>query len=171
MKWTEGSAKGFETLYCQNKYDGKLIVHPNGIWSFLCLALDPKGPRARKNNRHTVDEAGIGFILETTRANYLKAKDDTECTFMLMADTMVQNGSWYHLRALFPKNKGYYGNRSDLYFSKTTALPEKVIIYGWDDSLVESYYFHDMNINPGLTEKDFETTNKEYGFHGPIINY
>ncbi len=171
MKWTEGPGKGYETLFCKGKYDNKLIVHPNGIWQFICLSIDPDGPSAMKNNRHSIKEAGIGFVVETIKRNYFKARNDPECTFEIMRNTLLGNKKILHIRAFFPKGRGYYGARINLYFDNNSGLPVKIVTYGWRNELLEEYYFHDMVINPILTDSQFDVENREYGFYGPIIDY
>jgi hypothetical protein len=37
-------------------------------------------------------------------------------------------------------------------------------VYDWSDQLVEDYIYSELRTNPGLSTRDFDPANKEYGF-------
>jgi outer membrane lipoprotein-sorting protein len=58
----------------------------------------------------------------------------------------------------------YYGGRSELLVDKETYLPVKATTWDWNGRLYETYSYHGMKVNVGLTDKDFDPNNKEYNF-------
>lgn len=51
-----------------------------------------------------------------------------------------------------------------LYLDQILGVPIKVSIYDALDALAEEYVFHQISINVGLTDQDFDPDNPEYDF-------
>ena len=67
FKWLEGTAgEGRELIYVKGMYDDKLQVRTGKRDSLfqMQVQLDLHSERATANSRHTMDEAGFGFLLE-----------------------------------------------------------------------------------------------------------
>ncbi|MDA9981844.1 DUF1571 domain-containing protein [Gammaproteobacteria bacterium] len=58
----------------------------------------------------------------------------------------------------------YYAPRGDIWVSKQSLLPVKLEIYDSDGNLYESYVYSSIEINPGLTDLDFDPWNPAYRF-------
>jgi len=43
-------------------------------------------------------------------------------------------------------------------------LPIKIQMFDWDDQLVESYGYENLDLDAGLTDADFNPKNPEYRF-------
>jgi hypothetical protein len=63
-----------------------------------------------------------------------------------------------------PEQRGYATARVEICSHRTLHLPTGVRIWEQDGQLVEHYTYHDYRLNPGLTERDFDTANRDYGF-------
>jgi outer membrane lipoprotein-sorting protein len=63
-----------------------------------------------------------------------------------------------------PKDKGYPAHRTIIDLDRETKFPLSVVSYDWSEELLEKYLFDDLRLNAGLTEKDFDRANREYGF-------
>ena len=59
---------------------------------------------------------------------------------------------------------GYYAYRALLGFDEENHLLIRAVVYDWTDQLVEDYAYNDLRLNPGHTSRDFDPSNKEYGF-------
>ncbi|MBW2702287.1 MAG: DUF1571 domain-containing protein [Deltaproteobacteria bacterium] len=58
----------------------------------------------------------------------------------------------------------YYAPKSEFWLDRKTLMPLKVVTLGWDGKMYESFEYHDLKINPGLTANDFNPDNKKYDF-------
>src|SRR5450755_4441321 len=58
------SERGLQVCYVANQNQGKMRVHPNGLFGiFGFVSLSPRDPRALEKNRHFITEAGLGHLL------------------------------------------------------------------------------------------------------------
>jgi hypothetical protein len=58
----------------------------------------------------------------------------------------------------------HYGSRGEYFFSKRTFMMIKASTWDQRGRLYESYEFLELELNPGLTDQDFDPRNKDYGF-------
>jgi len=167
VKWIEGPDKGTEVLYVRGKNDGKLIAHPTGLLGFKTYHLDPKGRVAMRNHRHPVTEAGIGHLIEIIAENYHKATAAgcAEVRRLLPDDPKAKpRGPRFELIVKGPRKPDYYCKRAVVTFDPKTGLVVAVQVYDWDDLLIEDYRYLHLRLNRGLTERDFDPGNPQYGF-------
>jgi hypothetical protein len=168
MKWIADPHQGRELILCNGRYDGKIQVHESGILGIATISLDPNGSTASKGNLRPIAQAGIYNMAKMLRANIEKRQAsaqtepapqttervvDGQASLCLRSDTM---GSDEH--APYPVGA------AELCFDKTIAMPTEVQFWHKDGRLMEHYKFRDWNLKPGLTEADFDTKNKAYGF-------
>jgi len=164
LKWTEGDEKGTELIYVQGRNDNKLMAHTGGLLKWLTLNLDPRGSIAMKNNRHTVLDAHIGKIIDICDKNYKLSKHLSVGTFEQCGEKMIGGRAQICIKAIFPDDRRFYGGTNYIYVDKEYKFPVAVEIYGWNDELLEKYEYTHIKLNVGLTDKDFDSKNKEYEF-------
>jgi len=58
----------------------------------------------------------------------------------------------------------YYGSKVELWVDEETRLPLAARIYAHDGALYERYEHHDLRVNVGLTDVDFDPDNRAYRF-------
>jgi outer membrane lipoprotein-sorting protein len=58
----------------------------------------------------------------------------------------------------------HYAGRGQYFFSKRTYMMMKAMSWDHDGKLYESYEFTELELNPGLTERDFDHRNRDYDF-------
>jgi hypothetical protein len=66
LRWQEPrELAGQEACYVEGRYNGRMRVRAAGALGALgFVTLDPKDPRARRNSRHAITEAGLGNLIE-----------------------------------------------------------------------------------------------------------
>ncbi|MDD5491581.1 MAG: DUF1571 domain-containing protein [bacterium] len=164
LKWTEGADKGNEAIYVQGKYKNELQVHMGGFLNVYNFSLDPKGSIAMKNNRHAITEAYIGQISYLIKNNYDLYKKSREGSITYEGIQELDGEKTMLFKAIFPEGKGYYAHRMMINIDAKTYLPIRTEIYGWQNEFLEMYYYSNIKINTGLTDKDFDIDNPEYHF-------
>ncbi|MCX7943564.1 MAG: DUF1571 domain-containing protein [Deltaproteobacteria bacterium] len=167
MKWIKDPYKGREMIYVEGWNDNKIKAHEGGLIGVVTVNLDPRGSMAMKGNRHPVTDMGIGNLLKVVQTNINRAKKlgDT-IKVVKLGEEKIFGVDTIKLEAIFPKEKekGYYCYRAILWIDKEKKLPRKIMVYDWEDQLVEDYSYENLQFNVGLTDKDFDPSNKEYNF-------
>lgn len=167
MKWIKDPYKNREMIYVEGWNDNKIKAHEGGLMGVVSVNLDPKGSMAMKGNRHPVTDMGIGNLLKVVQTNVNRAKKNGDSiTVIKSGEEKVFGVDSIKLEATFPqeKDKGYYCYRAVFWVDKDKKLPIKIMVYDWDNQLVEDYSYENLKFNVGLTEKDFDPSNKEYNF-------
>jgi len=167
MKWIKDPYKNREMIYVEGWNDNKIKAHEGGLMGVVSVNLDPKGSMAMKGNRHPVTDMGIGNLLKVVQSNIARAKKNGDSiTVVKLGEEKVFSVDTIKLEATFPKEKekGYYCYRAVFWADKERKLPVKIMVYDWDDQLVEDYAYENLKFDVGLTDKDFDPTNKEYNF-------
>jgi outer membrane lipoprotein-sorting protein len=164
LGYNEGDNKGREAIYVEGKFDGKLKVHQGGFFGFVNLTLDPRGSLAMRDNRHPITEAGIGHVIQLVEKNYRMAKNDPDSRIELELDVPVNGKKVILIKSVLPKGRGYYGHKVVIAVDQSLLLPVKATVFGWNDELLEEYEYDELQLNVGLTDRDFDTDNPEYHF-------
>jgi len=172
MKWLNEPNDGWELLYASGKHNNKVIVHVTGLINILLptLELDPSGSIAMMNNRHSILEFGLGYVIENYYRDLTKAIEKDEVSITYHGVKEVDNRPCWVIEAeLSNKGVGYYCNRSIIYFDKEYSIPTKFVFYNWNpetnqEELIEEYTYTDLSFNNELSRYDFSRTNKEYDF-------
>lgn len=156
MKMTEGKSKGAQIVFIKGKYDDKLQVRPGGLLKFAKMSLDPKGDMVMESARHPIWEADMGHIIRLIEENYQKAKAAKEENVSYQNEEILDGRKTMLFKAVFPKDKDYYGHIISINIDSKLFLPVKITVYDWDKNLLEMYYYRDIKINVGLSDQDFK---------------
>lgn len=167
MKWIKDPYKNREMIYVEGQNDNKIKAHEGGLIGIVSVNLDPRGSMAMKGNRHPVTDMGIGNLLKVVQTNVAKAKKNNDTiTVIKSGEEKIFGVDSIKLEATFPKekDKGYYCYRAVFWVDREKKLPIKIMVYDWENQLVEDYSYENLKFNIGLTDKDFDPSNKEYNF-------
>ena len=162
LKFLEGKDRGREIIYIEGKYRDKMIVSPGGILGALTIKVSPDSLIAKRNNRHTITEAGmsntIKRILSIIENEYRKPSSNISVVFF--GEEVFENDKCIHIRI----DKSSYAERTEVYLYSDTLFPHTIISYEKGGELLESYRYSDIRTNVGLDDSDFDPLNEEYDF-------
>jgi len=164
FRWSTGISKGREAIFAAGRHEGKIVAHPGGLLRFVTLRPDPEGRLAMRKNRHALHHSGLGQIMHLVETNCQRARDKGLNAVQLLGERRVDDRVAWLLRGSFPEDKEFYAKTVLLYVDKKLQLPVKISIHDWSDRLVEEYVFHDLTLNVGLDEEDFDPGNPAYCF-------
>jgi hypothetical protein len=158
------SDRGLQVCYVANQNQGKMRVHPNGLFGiFGFVSLSPRDPRALEKNRHCITEAGLANLLESTARHWAMERRLNK-TRVEIADDVINGRACTRIVTIHPdRNAGsFYGYRCVLWLDKETFLPVGAETYDWPrpgssagGELLERYRFLDIRCNIGLDENIF----------------
>ena len=158
------SEKGQEVCYVTGRNKGMMRVHPAGLLGIIgFVSVDPYDPRAFKENRHPITEAGIGNLLEAT-ARYWEMERRGNQTLARITDDSFQGRPCTRIETIHPdRNAGrFYAYRCVLCLDNVTHLPVHAAAYDWPrpggpsgGDLLEWYGYLDIRCNVGLGDAAF----------------
>jgi hypothetical protein len=158
------SEKGQEVCYVAGRNNGMMRVHPAGLLGIIgFVSIDPYDPRAFKENRHPITEAGIGNLLEAT-ARYWEIERRGNQTRVRITDDSFQGRPCTRIETIHPdRNAGrFYAYRCVLCLDNASHLPVHAAAYDWPrpggpptGDLLEWYGYLDFRCNVGLGDAAF----------------
>jgi len=164
-KWITPDS-GKEVIYVDGKNNNKLIAHLGGAISLFPISkwLSPTDPLAMNNNKHPITRSGIGNMINSLIAQYELAKSNNELSSFYLGSENLDGKDTIVIGRRLPNKDQYSCYLSIVNIDKETGIPIRVISYNWDYNLEEAYYYKNVKINQGLTDKDFDPNNGKYRF-------
>ncbi len=165
--------KGREVIWGADLFDGTMAVHEVGLLLGLkTLWLDPTGFIAMQGQRYPISEIGIMKLIDKLIERGEKDRDNPDISVNILANQQLDDTPTQviQIRRSKPSNQ-----EDDFSLAEITIDPERQLIlgyraFGWPDKpegepvLIESYTYHDVKTNVGLTDADFDPKNPEYNF-------
>jgi hypothetical protein len=158
------AVKGQEVCYVAGRNRGMMRVHPVGLAGVVgFVSVDPRDPRAFKDNRHPVTAAGLGNLLDSV-ARQWELERTWGKTVVRIADANFHGRPCVYIETTHPDRSAgnFYGYRCVLCLDQDTRLPVYSAAYDWPHAggdpggdLLEAYSYLDLRCNVGLDEKAF----------------
>ncbi len=164
---------GREAIFVPGRYDDKIVAHDVGLGKLFAgtMYLDPFGTRAMESNRHPITEAGIGAMLDKLAKHwaYELTPQESVVTFHPLAS--IGPRACLMIETEHPRrDPKFLFHKVKLYIDREHGLPIHIEAYDWPrrpglaPELVEEYSYVDLKLNVGLTDLDFDPSNKSYSF-------
>ena len=166
MKWIGETHKGREALFVRGKHGDKLLVHLGGMANYFAptAALYPDGMLAMRNNLRPITESGMESTINLIAQVCEKAKEDGDLKVRYCGEGQVAGRPTRKFERLLPAGKGYPAHLTLFELDRETGYPLLIISYGWEGEVLEKYRYEGFRTNVGLTDKDFDRSNRGYGF-------
>ena len=175
MKWIGKNSRGQEALYVAGINDGKVKVHQGGLLGIINLNLDPEGKMAMKDNRHPITDAGIGYTTRLIWEDLARARKKNEGEITFLEQKAGGGTEFRYLRIALPPEKvkpglkktspeQYYAAGAEICLDAAGLILSSITIYDSNGELLEKYRYREIKLNVGLTDRDFDPDNDEYGF-------
>ena len=94
--------KGLEVLWVSGQNDGDAWVYPNSF-PYVTLNLDPNGSIMRRNQHHSILDAGFGTIADLIKGSAQRRDHSYEKSFRYTGDSTIAGRPCYVLRSDFPQ--------------------------------------------------------------------
>jgi hypothetical protein len=156
--------EGQQACYVAGRNAGQMRVHATGLAGVAgFVSLDLRDPRVMQNNRHTIDEAGIGNLIMRLGRRW-EASRGANTTQFRLAEYVYNQRPCVRVETLHAQHAsgGYDVYRTVVYFDKEHRLPVRVENYDWPRAggdpagdLLESYSYVNLRLNAGVPEATF----------------
>lgn len=165
LLWLKGPNEGREILHCPNRDEGKMKLHEGGFLGLVTIWLDPFGKRARRDDLRPITETGIYSVAALVRDDraYHEKSGDVEVEISRRA-VYEQPSTCIATPAGASLSTSYSAGRREVCVHNQLGLPTEVLIWSEAGELMEHYTFRNYQLNPGLTDADFNPDNPDYRF-------
>jgi hypothetical protein len=169
----QGPKRGSEVIYVEGRNDGQLWAHEVGANAQLVgtVSLDPAGPRARKESRYPITEAGLLPLAKHVISWAENDKQYGECDTKVFPEAKVNGRTCLAVQVTHATPRREFSfHQARVYFDHEWGFPIRYEAYDWPRStgdeppLIEEYTFSNLKFDQGLTDRDFDITNRTYGF-------
>jgi hypothetical protein len=171
FKFLDPSA-GREVLYVAGRNKGKLLVHESGIRAFAgTFEFLPTDPTVMAENRYPITQAGMASMCDSLVLQWEGETRFAPGKVVVNEDSRLGDVPCVAIESSHPAPQPYLKfHKTLLYIDKQKNLPVRVEQFGFPGKgggtapLVEEYTYFKIQTNAGLTDLDFDRTNKAYAF-------
>jgi len=151
-----------EIIYVRGQNNDKMIVSPGGVFGGLTARIAPDSILTKRESRHTITEAGLHNIINRMISILDDEEKKSTCrpTVTYLGDGYVLSKRVVRIRI----ENSSYAPRTEVALDINTFFPAEIASFDVDGSLLESYKYHDIKPNVGLTDADFDPKNPSYHF-------
>ena len=168
------NTKGREVLYVKGNNNGKMLAHEgknNILHRFGSIWLKPDGPIAMKGQRYPVYELGIENLIVKLLEKGHRDRKRGECQVEFRKGAVVNGRRCTMLQVTHPVPRPYFDfHIAQIYIDDQLNVPIRYAAYLWPNKkggkpqVLEEYTYIKLELNPGLTDKDFDPKNPNYNF-------
>ena len=164
---------GREAIFEPAKHNGKIVFHDVGLGRLIAgtMLLDPKGSMAMDENRHPINDAGIGNLIDTLADRWRTELDPSESTVEIHPHAKVADRACTLIETIHPRPaSSFMYHKVKVYIDREHGLPIRFEAYDWpkpaggEPELVEEYTYAELKTDVGLTDLDFDASNPRYAF-------
>lgn len=170
-----GTVKGREVIFVEGRNGDKMIAHEGGsmVGYLPSVWLRPDGVIAMRGQRYPITEMGIENLvvklIERGERDRKDGKGNIEVAFH--KDAKVNGRVCTLLQVTRPKpapNLDFH--LAQIFIDDELNVPIRYVAYGFPARegeplpVIEEYTYLNMKLNVGLSDRDFDPSNKDYAF-------
>jgi hypothetical protein len=162
---------GREALYVEGANKGKMIGHKSRAESALTMSawLLPTSPLAMAGQLYPITEIGIENLINKLIERGAKERMTPDVE-VLWSDNSIFKRPCRVLTLLHEKKApGLDFHKAQIFIDKQFKVPVRYVAYDWPkgsklakSDILEEYTYTEIEFNVGLTDKDFDSRNKEF---------
>ncbi len=167
------AVKGREVLYVENRDNGYITAHEGGLRGHILptMKLDPHGMLAMQGNRYPITDLGIENLVIKLIEKGERDRQQEECAVEFRRGAKVSGRACTVLIVSHPVARPYFDfHVAEIFIDDELQVPVRYAAYSWptreggEKELLEEYTYQSLQVNVGLTDADFDSTNKKYNF-------
>jgi hypothetical protein len=166
-------AKGREVIYVEGRDEGKMCAHEGGRVGNIVpnLWLDPKGFVAMKGQRYPLTEVGLENLMVQLITRAERDRKRGECKVQFRRNAQVNGRKCTVIQVVHPTRRDYFDfHVAQIFVDDQLQVPIRYAAYDWPTAegerpaLIEEYTYLNLKVNVGLSNGDFDVSNKNYNF-------
>ena len=152
LVWTNGLLKNRQVIYEVGKHKGMLLAYTGNLPAFRkVFRIHPTSVEAKRENKHSIREAGMGYLCMRLREQFEKAKAENTLEARYLGVKEFEGRRTWLVSRKMPG-----GGRREWHIDTELVLPIHVATYDSDGKLLERYTYTDITLNPDLKDEDFD---------------
>lgn len=159
--WVEGARKATAVLYVEGENSGQMLCRPSGFaGKFVSVvSRDPEGSDAKQSGRYSLKDFGLRKATVRTQNAWKTAQEKGTLRIEYLGVRNLREAGdrpCYALRRTMavPEEDGIV--EGTFYFDKETWMQIGTVLKGKGGSLIATYYFRDVRINPEFAMNQFK---------------
>ncbi|MCH2178118.1 MAG: DUF1571 domain-containing protein [Mariniblastus sp.] len=167
------SSAGQEAIWVSGENEDKIIAHLSGLANLIRFKLDPEGALAMKGNRYTIRDIGMKNLLKKMLEKGEEGLKNDKCEVHVQRNVSVGDRTCTMLEIVYPEKLSDIDfHKARIFIDDQRSLPIAYEGYLWPEKpggvapLLEKYIYNDIQLNRGLTDKDFDPDNEQYNYPG-----
>lgn len=164
------NTKGREVIWVDGQNDNKIVAHEAGLLGLLKVVQPPDSFIAMVGNRYPVTETGLLQLMRKLTQYGLRDRKYGDCGVEIIENITVAEVNCTRLRILHPeKQEPFTFHIAEIDIDMERMIPIRLATWDWpraeqEPPLVEEYIYHNIRINPGLKDMDFDPANPAYNY-------
>ena len=164
-----------EAMYVEGKNDGKMFAHapPDTLRGRIgTVQILPTSAIAMQGQRYPITELGIANLTKRLIEVGEHDKQFGECDVKFYQGAKVNGRECTMIEVTHPvPRRTFLFHKARIYLDNQLNMPIRYEAYDWpakegeQPPMLESYTYMNLQINPGLTDADFDARNKDYKFN------
>jgi len=165
------SKAGQEAIWVDGRDDGAILGHGTGFLNLKTVQLDPQSPFAMQGNRYPIYEIGFRNLIIKMKEFGENDRNYGECEVQIDRNVMVDERACTLVTVTHPKKREHF----EYHIAKIYIDDQYEVITGyegylWPETeggeplLLEKYFYIDLQLNSGLEDIDFDTSNDQYNY-------
>jgi hypothetical protein len=163
---------GREVIYVEGRNENKLLAHEPGLLSLAgTIELDPLSDKAMSESRHPITNMGLLLLVDGVIKQWESELPYGEIEVKYYPNAKLRSMQCRVIESVHPRPRRQFKfHKTRLFIDSATNLPVRVEQYGFPVSpgekppLLEEYTYWNIRPNAGLTDRDFNPENPEYGY-------
>jgi hypothetical protein len=159
LVWTGPEHRGRKMIYVEGANNDEVLIHPDGLAGLIAheVRMSIRSPRIFAESRYPPDLAGYDRLVARVERACSVLRSEGRLSVQAGAPS---RGDGRSLQAFEIRGK-YEGGRYPIsemivWFDLDLGLPVRVVSYDLEGRMAEDYDWRDLQLNVGLTDKDFK---------------
>lgn len=165
------SVAGREVIYVAGQNDNRLVAHEGGLLNVIAVNLVPTSKLAMRGNRHPITEFGIEKLIRRMLEKGTRDLAHGDCEVQVDRHIEINGHSGTEIKIIHPRPEAHFDfHIARILIDDELNVPVGYEGYWWpkqpgDEPVLEERYFYtELQLNVGLSDKDFDPANPDYEF-------
>ena len=165
------SARGREVIWVEGANGNKLTGHEGGLLNLVRVELEPTGMLAMIDNKYPITEIGLARLVEKLIEKGERDRKVGPCEVQIRDDQRVGDRTCRLIQVTHPEPDPRFDfHIAQVFIDVERMIPLRYAAFMWpkqpggEPELEEEYTYLDVELNVGLTDKDFDPDNPAYKF-------
>ena len=164
------NTKGREVIWVDGQNDNKIVAHEAGLLGLLKVVQPPDSFIAMVGNRYPVTETGLLQLMRKLTQYGLRDRKYGDCDVEIIENITVAEVNCTRLRIIHPeKLEPFTFHIAEIDIDMERMIPIRLATWDWplaeqEPPLIEEYIYHNIRLNPGLKDLDFDPRNPAYNY-------